>query len=127
MAFEYLFVFEVLTVLVVEYSYSMLVEKMPEPGATIILFVFIVLLFLLIEGAREFGNIINESRTLIEVAPTLALKWIVGGFLALFPLFYAVWLGLPDIDFYMTRNTVALLAWVMPVPYVLKFIKEAVT
>lgn len=126
MEFEYLFVFEVLTALIIGFSYSMLIEKIPEPGATVMLFILIALLFLLIEGARELGNVLNGTSTLIEVAPTLALKWTIGIFLALFPVFYAAGFRLPDIYFYITRTTVALLAWIMPFPYVLKIIGDEV-
>ncbi len=126
MEFEYLFIFDTLTTLVAGYSFSVLAEKVPEPGATITLLIFLVFLFLLIEGSRELGDVISQRKTLIQSAPSLAVKWIIGAFLPLFPVFYALGLNLPDIYFYMTRTVIAVLAWVLPVPYVMMIIKQEV-
>lgn len=124
MAFEYIFVFETLTTLVIGYSYLILLEKLPEPGATITLFMFLFIAFLLVECARELGNVIDGDNTLVDAAPGLSVKWIGGGFATLFPLFYASTLGLQDLYFYSTRTSIALLAWAIPVPYILIIIRR---
>ena len=126
MEFEYLFIFETLTTLVAGYSFSVLAEKVPEPGATVTLFIFLAFLFLIIEGGRELGDVISGKKALIQSAPSLAVKWIIGGFLPLFPVFYALGLNLPDMYFYMTRTVIVVLAWVLPVPYIMMIIKQEV-
>jgi len=124
MEFEYLFIFDTLIALVTSYSYTVLAEKMPEPGATITLLMLIVFLFLLIEGARELGNVMAGKSTLVNIAPGLSVKWIIGAFIPLFPVFYALGSNLSDIYFFTTRALIAVLAWVMPVPYIMKIIKD---
>ena len=126
MVFEYLFVFETLTTLVVGYSYFVLLEKLPEPGATITLFMFLLIALLLIDCARELGKVIEGDSSLVATAPALSVKWIGGTFATLFPLFYASALGLQDLYFYTTRTSIALLAWAIPVPYILRIMKEKI-
>ncbi|MEM2174873.1 MAG: hypothetical protein QXI58_04545 [Candidatus Micrarchaeia archaeon] len=125
MKLEYpLFYASLMLELVIGYWYNVLAEKLPEPGSSIILATFLILLCIIFDSIYKLGRLVTGEINLLDIAPGLIVEWCMGVCLLFSPLFYAVTFSLPNIEFFVVRSYIMVIAWFIPYIYTFKIMKE---
>jgi len=120
----FLFYVSILAELIIGYWYTVLAEQLPEPGSTMALVAFLILLCAIFNSSFKFGEFLIGSKTWIEIAPGWLFDEVLGICLIFIPLFYSVMLHLPNQEFFLSRCFLMVIAWFIPYLFIFKSIKE---
>jgi hypothetical protein len=125
MKLEYPFFYTSLILeLVIGYWYNVLAEKLPEPGSSIVLLTFLILLCIVFDSIYKLGRLVVGKINLLDLAPSLIGEWCLGICLLFSPLFCAITFDLPNIEFFVMRSYIMVVAWFIPYIYTFKIMKE---
>jgi hypothetical protein len=125
MKLEYpLFYTSLMLELVIGYWYNVLAEKLPEPGSSIVLLTFLILLCIIFDSIYKLGKLVVEKINLLDFAPSLILEGCLGVCLLFSPLLCAITFNLPSIEFFVMRSYIMVVAWFIPYIFTIKIMKE---
>ncbi len=110
--------------LVIGYWYNVLAEKLPEPGSSIVLLTFLILLCIIFDSIYKLGKLMVEKINLLNFAPSLIEEACLGICLLFSPLFCAIAFDLPNIDYFVMRSYIMVVAWFIPYIFTIKSMKE---
>lgn len=110
--------------LVIGYWYNVLAEKLPEPGSTVALASFLILLCILFDCVFRIAKLATGKIDLLTVIPKLLIEWIFGICLLFVPLFCAVSFNLANLEFFVMRSFIMVTAWFIPYIFTFKDLRE---